>query len=181
MHCNNIDIFKQAVDFIKKHQPCYIMIGDFTDFFGKIDHQYLKKRLCDLLGVKRLDTDYYAVFKSITKYSTWDLKDTRVNRKKLNSKNRILPLSVFKANHSHIRRHNSNQGIPQGSSISACFANIYMFEIDKEINDLVKTYGGIYRRYSDDFIIILPTREDTQRNMERIIQLFNNYHDKGLL
>lgn len=190
LYCNNIDIFNQAVNFIKKHRPCYVMIGDFTDFFGKINHQYLKKRLCDLLGVKRLDTDYYAVFKSITEYSTCDLKDilklnhlkdTRANRKKLNSKRRILPLSIFKANRSHIQRHNSNQGIPQGSSISACFANIYMLEIDKEINDLVKTYDGIYRRYSDDFIIILPTREDTQQNMEHIIQLFNYYHDKGLL
>ena len=33
LHCNNIDIFKQIVDFINEHLSCYVMIGDFTKFF----------------------------------------------------------------------------------------------------------------------------------------------------
>ena len=190
LHYNNIDIFRQVMDFIRKYPSCYVMIGDFTDFFGRIDHQYLKKQLCNLLEVSKLNPDYYAVFKSITQYSTWDLddilelnnlKDTRKNRRKLNSKSRVLPVSVFKANRNHIERNNSGKGIPQGSAISACLANIYMLEIDKKISDFVKMHGGIYRRYSDDFIIILPTKQKTQEYLECIIEFFNKYHDKGLL
>ena len=134
--------------------------------------------------------DYYAVFKSITQYSTWDLdnllklnnlKDTRADRRKLNSKSRIIPVSVFKTNRDQIERHDSDKGIPQGSAISACLANIYMLEIDKKISDFVKMHGGMYRRYSDDFIIILPTEEKTQEYLEQIIKRFNAYHNEGLL
>lgn len=190
LHCNNIDIFKQIVDFINEHPSCYVMIGDFTKFFERIDHQYLKKQLCNLLEVKRLKPDYYAVFKSITQYSTWklddilklnNLKDTRENRRKLNSKSRVLPVSVFKANRNHIKHNDSGKGIPEGSAISACLANIYMLEIDKRINDFVKEYDGFYRRYSDDFIIILPTKNKAFDHMKQIIELFNDYHDEGLL
>ena len=54
-------------------------------------------------------------------------------------------------------------------------------EIDKRINDFVKKHDGFYRRYSDDFIIILPTRNKTFDHMNHIIKLFNDYHDEGLL
>ena len=50
-------------------------------------------------------------------------------------------------------------GIPQGSSISAVFANVYMFDFDKSICNYVNKLGGKYMRYSDDFILILP-RDD---------------------
>ena len=56
-----------------------------------------------------------------------------------------------------------------------------MFEIDKEINDFVTEHDGFYRRYSDDFIIILPTKNKAFNHMKQIIKLFNGYHDEGLL
>lgn len=49
------------------------MIGDFTNFFDNLDHLYLKQQLCQLLGVCQLPDDYYAVYKSVTKYCKWDL------------------------------------------------------------------------------------------------------------
>ncbi|MDD4412763.1 MAG: reverse transcriptase domain-containing protein [Patescibacteria group bacterium] len=45
-------------------------------------------------------------------------------------------------------------GIMQGAPISATLANIYMLEFDKEISDYVNKIGGIYRRYSDDLVVI---------------------------
>ena len=51
------------------------MIGDFTNFFDNLDHLYLKQQLCQLLGVCQLPDDYYAVYKSVTKYCKWDLND----------------------------------------------------------------------------------------------------------
>ncbi len=46
------------------------------------------------------------------------------------------------------------EGICQGSPISAMLANIYMLGFDTEINRLVSQRNGIYRRYSDDMIVI---------------------------
>lgn len=47
-------------------------------------------------------------------------------------------------------------GIPQGSPISSILANIYLLEYDKKINDFIQEKGGIYRRYSDDMVVVCP-------------------------
>jgi len=48
-----------------------------------------------------------------------------------------------------------NFGIPQGTPISATAANFYMMDFDESItNKVKKDFNGIYRRYSDDMIII---------------------------
>jgi len=47
-----------------------------------------------------------------------------------------------------------DKGIPQGSPISAVLANIYMMEFDKSANDLIEGLGGLYRRYSDDMVVV---------------------------
>ena len=49
-----------------------------------------------------------------------------------------------------------NFGIPQGSPISSVLANMYLLHFDKIINDYLTTKGGIYRRYSDDMIVVCP-------------------------
>jgi hypothetical protein len=49
-----------------------------------------------------------------------------------------------------------NLGIPQGSPISSVLANIYLFHFDKIINDFMNKNNGIYRRYSDDMVIVCP-------------------------
>lgn len=49
-----------------------------------------------------------------------------------------------------------NFGIPQGSPISSVLANIYLLHFDKVINDFMKINHGIYRRYSDDMVIVCP-------------------------
>ena len=60
----------------------------------------------------------------------------------------------------HIMKHTENYGIPQGSSISAVYANVYMIEFDQKINDYVTSVGGMYRRYCDDIVIVVPMNED---------------------
>lgn len=51
-----------------------------------------------------------------------------------------------------------NFGIPQGSPISSVLANIYLLHFDKLINKFITDNGGIYRRYSDDMIVVCPLK-----------------------
>ena len=46
------------------------------------------------------------------------------------------------------------KGIPQGSPISSILANMYLLEFDKKINNLIAQNNGVFRRYSDDIVII---------------------------
>ncbi|MCR4436832.1 MAG: reverse transcriptase/maturase family protein [Clostridiales bacterium] len=167
---NNIHFAKQAIDFIRKKESCYIIIGDFTKFFDSLDHKYLKNMLNDLLGTKELPADYYAVYKNITKYSVWDLESlldlnglphSEDGIKKLNQLEKVLTLDQFKLyKKQYVKKHEEDYGIPQGSAISAVLSNIYMLQFDKRINDYVCDNNGLYMRYSDDFIIVLPKRSE---------------------
>ena len=64
--------------------------------------------------------------------------------------------------------------IPQGSSISAVLANIYMIEADKKINEYVVSLGGMYRRYSDDFIVVVPKIGQELSVFNRIIDIIHS-------
>ncbi|SDI50145.1 antiviral reverse transcriptase Drt2 [Desulfosporosinus hippei] len=163
---NNIHFAKQAIDYIREKESCFIIIGDFTKFFDNLDHKYLKKMLVDLLEIVELPSDYYAVYKNITKFSTWDLKsildinglpESNDGIKKLNKLERALSLDQFKKYKKlNVKKNDQKHGIPQGSPISAVLSNIYMLEFDKILNDFICHRDGLYMRYCDDFLIVLP-------------------------
>ena len=169
---NNIDFAKDAFDAIRSFPQCFILVGDFTNFFDNLEHQYLKKMMCEVLGVERLPQDYFSVFKNITRFSSWDWKDIvkaageniaeRGVRKKINSKETVLTKEQFQKNKKDIKKNISGVGVPQGSPISAVLSNIYMIEFDKYIKRYVASKSGIYMRYSDDFIIVLPYERDAE-------------------
>jgi hypothetical protein len=179
---SNITFSKQAFDFIRRNAPCYVMIGDFTGFFDNLDHQYLKRQWCLLLDERFLPEDHYAVFRNVTHYSKWErsdllklngLPDTKEGVKLLNKKSAVLTKEQFQQNRSHIITHPDPFGIPQGSPISAVLANVYMLEVDKKINDMVRAVGGMYMRYSDDFIVVLPEQQegDSAKALEQVVAL----------
>ena len=171
---NNIHLSKMAFDFIKKNPLSYIIIGDFTSFFDKLDHKYLKRQWCKLLGEEQLPPDHYNIFKNITSYSQWELDDlldlndlqrTGAGRKKLNSQYTVLTREQYVNNRFQIHKHAEPYGIPQGSPLSALLANIYMLDVDQQIKTIADQYSGKYMRYSDDFIIILPVNEETAKSL----------------
>lgn len=48
----------------------------------------------------------------------------------------------------------THKGIPQGLPISAVLANIYMIDFDKKIKSKISSENVLYRRYSDDIVIV---------------------------
>lgn len=188
---NNIDFAKRAIQFIRRSHDCYIMIGDFTKFFDNLNHVYLKKQWCKLLHVDELPADHYAVFKNITRFSffeltdllaIYNLKDTSKGRRELNAKKRVLSPQDLREHAFRIHKNDKGIGIPQGSPMSGILANVYMLEIDKVIYDYVASYNGLYMRYSDDFIIVLPQigEKNAIGALRKISDLFNSPNCPGL-
>ena len=70
-------------------------------------------------------------------------------------------------------------GIPQGSSLSALLANIYMLPFDKSMNDFCKNHGAVYRRYSDDILIICD--KSSKEEIYQYIMKAINENGKHLL
>lgn len=68
-------------------------------------------------------------------------------------------------------------GIPQGSPLSALLANIYMLPFDKSMNEFCNNHGAVYRRYSDDILIICDkdSKEDICRHIMTTIKEQGKY------
>ena len=161
LHKNNVHFAKEAFDSIRKKGEAYILIGDFTSFFDNMSHSYLKKMLCSLFETHHLSDDFFAVFQSITKYSYIDLEIIKENKplskKQFYELDRLYTPEEFRAfKKGNIHRNSNDYGIPQGSAISAVFSNVYLLDFDKKINNFITSQGGFYRRYCDDFIVVLP-------------------------
>lgn len=167
----NIEFAKTAFDFIKKNNGCYILISDFSSFFDYIEHNLLKNNLCKVLSVDKLEDDFYKVFRSMTRYTYIEkgiieeyLISNRIETKESIKNNNSLfdkiPWKIAKKDlKQNIKINKEKYGIPQGSPLSGIFANVYMITFDKLVNDYAKRKNGMYMRYSDDLIIIIPKNE----------------------
>ncbi|MGL5903044.1 MAG: antiviral reverse transcriptase Drt2 [Cetobacterium sp.] len=186
----NIDFAKEAFDFIKKTNRCSIIVGDFTNFFDNLDHKHLKNMLCKVLKCDKLPKDWFNIFKNITKYSYCNFKDILKIKKlseneidKLNSKPYLFSPKEFREIKKEKLKINTNKdrkGIPQGSSISAVLSNVYMLDYDKKLYDYVNKYGGLYLRYSDDFIIIIPHDKDENSYKDEVISIISKFNSIDL-
>lgn len=164
---SNIDYAADVINQIHQLESCYIIIGDFEKYFDNLDHQKLKDRLCRVLGFEKnnLPEDWFKVFQSITKYSYYNQKrihkycgTERQLRQAKQYKYFSSPKAFRKFKSLYPSTKNTNDcGIPQGTAISAVLSNVYAIDFDKQVASLVYNYGGLYRRYSDDFIVVLPT------------------------
>jgi hypothetical protein len=167
---NNIHFAHEVFSFIDNNRPCVVIGLDVEKFFDRLDHCTLKQRWGECIGETRLPSDHFNVFKSLTDF-TW------VDR---NRAYRAVGISPHNPRPASRRRHrlcsakqfreniraaglvwknpeiHSHRGIPQGAPISALLSNVYMLEFDKVMNMNVNQAGGLYRRYCDDIIAIVP-------------------------
>ncbi|MFT8337481.1 reverse transcriptase domain-containing protein [Schleiferilactobacillus harbinensis] len=190
---SNVKAAKEVVDRIWDAENCWIIKGDFHHFFDCINHQILKQQLQLLMQCDRLPDEWFHLFQGITQYrfvskkqlkqliKSGHLESSKGDRSKPFVKNREELGALVHKKLLHAAR-NTVEGIPQGTSVSAVLANIYMLSFDQTVNRLVSEMQGIYRRYSDDFIIVIPTNKMQDISAafsfkDRIIQLSKDMVD----
>jgi len=176
---SNIDFAAEVINEIVLHKESYIIVGDFSKYFDQIDHNILKNNLKKVMGLNYLTKDWYNVFRSITKYGFYE-KDFLSDQLGSDNYFRSIKKKSYFDKLAHFRefqkkfppKYNSKKyGIPQGTAISAVFANIYSMNFDKELKSIADIHNGMYRRYSDDFVLVIP--KSSSINSEHIIEITN--------
>lgn len=179
---SNIHFARDVFEHIRSVGNCCALAFDIESFFNSLDHRHLKHAWCKLLGTKSLPPDHYNVFKSVTQFS-YVLRDEfrqdsnphkAFNEKELARLRQKGIHAFFESGKSFkeafergdfiIRKtvkkgKEDVKGIPQGLPISAVLANLYLLEFDERIFEkVVLGLGGLYRRYSDDIVVVCPEK-----------------------
>jgi hypothetical protein len=161
----NVDFAGDVFQFIRANRPCEAMAYDVEGFFDNLDHDLLRAEWRRVLGVSRLPTDQFAVFRSLTKFSwveranAFRAFDINPNKPKAGQRTRICTPKQFRDSirAANLLRENPRgaKGIPQGSPMSAVLSNIYMIPFDLAVSNYVKSLGGLYKRYCDDIMVVV--------------------------
>ncbi len=202
----NIDFAHDAFQQVRALGNCCAVTLDISSYFECIDHGCLREIWCRLLGVGHLPPDHAAVFKAITRYAVVD-RDSAYERlgfigMKQKADGRFLNgfLVPFKkmpmqlcsprefrekicgksADYSSLIEVNEKPyGIPQGAPISDLLANIYLLDFDLLMAVYVRERGGVYYRYSDDILILVPGDESAGRNTVKFaVDQIQSFGDK---
>lgn len=181
----NVDFAYEIFENIKSSQKNEIDVVclDVTSFFDSLNHRILKKAWYTLLNkdYKSLPKDHYSIFKAITKFTYVEIGDIikefpelKIKKfKYLRNRNiesfcktpkifreRVVAKGLINYNKiNHKTKKPRTFGIPQGTPISATLSNVFMIAFDEHMVKLTKEKGGIYRRYSDDILIICDPNE----------------------
>lgn len=157
---SNVDLAAAAFAEIAAAQNTTVLCFDIENFFPSIRHEVLKKHLKEILNVIELPSDWYAVFKNICRYAHIDL-EALAKVEGFDPKRPPSPLvkdirpALARARAAGILISNkADTEVPQGTPISAVFANISMLGFDMAVKAWADGNGSIYRRYSDDILLI---------------------------
>ena len=182
---SNIDFALDAFNIIRGYGDAAVVTLDISKFFESIDHDLLRQKWCALIGVTELPNDHRAVFRAITRYAvvdrdaayerlgylTWQVKgSSRIPVYSTDFKDmprQLCSNADFREKicgkgggfASLIETNKNDFGIPQGSPISDMLANLYLIDFDSALKAYVDSIGGVFFRYSDDIIIIIPGGE----------------------
>lgn len=185
---SSIHFAKDAFDYMASMDRCCVVVADIKSFFDHIDHAVLKLKWQNLLGTASLPEDHYAVFKAITAFASVDLQAALrrlgyINNRGHKTSKQQLPVQLCtpKDFRTLIAGHQADEdglivknkepfGIPQGAPISDILANLYLIDFDRQMKTYVESLGGIYRRYSDDILIIIPGALDEGKSAELFLK-----------
>lgn len=168
----NVHFAKEVFDYIKTQDKCTAMAFDISKFFDSLNHKLLKQIWSRLLKKKSLPKDHFNLYKALTRFhfvelgqvlDTYDIKHAN-ELKRRESEAFCKDIDDFKKrflDNGQIRQNpftddtGKRCGIPQGTPISAMLANLYLIEFDRKVLSLLDKHGsGLYRRYSDDLVIV---------------------------
>lgn len=172
---SNAHFAKEIFDFIRDSKSdCVAVCFDIEKFFDNLDHKILKRNWRRVIRKKTLPPDHFKIYSSLTRYSSVNkaeifkfLKISKRNPPRrlcssLDFRNKVRPSGLIEEN-------TKGKGIPQGSNMSGVLSNIYMISFDHAINKFVLKNGGIYRRYSDDIIVVIPPE-----SLNKMVSLIQN-------
>ena len=173
---SNIDFSAEAFREIKNRKECYAVGLDIHSFFDELDHDILYKSLCKLINKDILPDDLYQIYKILTNFHFIELDELLANKhikasrsdfwdQETHSFKKLCTTKTFRTilseNKNIIKKNqNINKGIPQGTNLSGTLANIYMLDFDLAIQNFANKINGYYRRYSDDILILVNSKEE---------------------
>lgn len=181
---NNIYYSKLAFDNIERYDKCLVFVSDFTSFFDNIDHKILKDNIRkiwfeDNNTKESLPEDIYSIYKQITRYSYINFEDIEpiLTKNGIDKDERFYLRNLkFDSFKEQVRKNKHPYGIPQGSPISAVLSNIYLSEFDRNLHNIISNQiNGMYMRYSDDILIVVPVKsiQEAQFFQQRILPYFD--------
>ncbi|WP_066835545.1 reverse transcriptase domain-containing protein [Rufibacter ruber] len=163
----NIHYARDVFSFIKQKQHCVALLFDVEKFFDTLNHEKLKSTWGQVQNFPSSDytlgPDVFNIYKSLTKFSYIPEGQLKKNFKSFYSQpftersgKQICSAEDLRALRKKrcLSRNNKEYGIPQGSSLSAVLANIYMLPFDIAMKDFCNDKEILYRRYSDDILVV---------------------------
>jgi len=164
---SNVDHACLAFRNIQLMRNANVVCADISGFFDNLAHVKLKERWLALLkteepSLQKLPDDHYKVFRAITRFSVVDIlklnQELGWTKKRIKKEKplRLCSAQEFRDKITDVCINKKNYGIPQGSSMSAFLANMYMLEFDKQIKEAMEQRNGEYYRYSDDIFLATP-------------------------
>ena len=181
----NIHFADEVFNFISEQPACKVLCFDVSKFFDRLSTEILKQNWCKVLGVMRLPADHFRVFKNVTKFRYVEeghiiqrfkgrfsinprlhgLRDSGGSRR-----HRICDYKEMRAAHNDFKNKRRRflkpksdvgiTGIAQGSALSGLLSNIFMIEFDLIMRRFAESVGGLYCRYSDDILLVVPDEVD---------------------
>lgn len=172
----NYEFSAEAFKFATENSPTTILAFDVTGFFDSLDHGLLKQRIKTLLGCVELSADWYSIYRAVTNFHYVLKSDLQIHpvfgrRLKSTMSNHIATIEELKS--AGIVFHpnpelekGEKKGIPQGTPISATLSNGYMIDFDVSAKRFCDRIGALFRRYSDDILVVCRPEFEEQAKSE---------------
>ena len=169
---SNIDFAWDVFRHISSRSDCVACCLDIRDFFPSIRHSPLKKAWREVWGSTTLPRHHYLVYRAMSRWNHVPVIDVLLAKGRGKHALRRWPpgkplvesMREFRTIVVPLIRRGWSEveepaGIPQGAPISGLLANVFMLDIDHSTHQLANSLGVMYRRYSDDIVLVGPTIE----------------------